>query len=192
MAQAAVNWHWRPAQGTDITAMVDLTQHDFEREAENIWRTDRMHYTHNLTRAVVDQFFSPSMAMVWLAVGEQNLIRGYVWAERGQKTVWSPEEMVAIKIVHVDLALSARQRVTLCDEMITLWERWAQRIGVDLIASTSMREQQEGFMRLHQRRGYQRRGSICYRRLSPESAGHEADDGHEHTDGAHMHSIPAI
>ena len=164
-------WSWRPAQGTDITALVNLTQADFEREADEIWTTDREHYTHNLTRAVVDQFYAPATSLVWLAESDQGSIAGYVWAERGQRAVWSPEEMVAIKIVHVDLGLTARQRVSLCDEMIWIWEQWCQDIGVPVIASTTMRGEQSVFLRLHERRGYTCRGSIAYKRMQARIPG---------------------
>lgn len=151
--------------GTDVADLVSLTQEQFEREADTIFRTDPVIYAHNLTRAIVDQFYNPSTAMLWVARDQQARVLGYVWCERGQRAVWSSDEMVAVKIVHVDLTLPVRCRLRLCDEMITLWENWAASIGVPIVCSTTMRSDQEGFLRLHERRGYQRRGSICYKRL---------------------------
>lgn len=159
------SWQWQPARGEDVAAMVELTQAQFEREADEIFKTDPIVYAHNLTRTVVDQFYNPGTAFLWIARSDPAQVLGYVWAERGQRAVWSADEMVAIKIVHVDLKLSARDRVRLCDDMITLWENWTRSIGVPVICSTTMRSDQEGFLRLHERRGYQRRGSICYKRL---------------------------
>lgn len=162
-------WSWLPAAGTDITDMVSLTQRDFECEADTIFRTDPLVMSRNLTQAVVRQFYNPSTEMVWLARHDDTAaVVGYVWAERGQRAAWSDDEMVAVKIVHVDLSLSVRQRVTLCDQMIFLWENWARSIGVPIVCSTTMRGDQTGFLRLHQRRGYDVRGSIAYKRFSSE------------------------
>ena len=160
-------WQWQRAMGWDVADLVTLTQAQFEQEADTIFRTDPIVYAHNVTRAIVDQFYDPAAAFLWLA-RQGDRLGGYVWAERGQRAVWSRDEMVAVKIVHLDLQLPARTRLRLCDDMITLWENWAQSIGVGIVCSTTMRSDQEGFLRLHERRGYDRRGSICYRRLTPQ------------------------
>ena len=165
MAETAIGW--QRALGADVPDLVSLTQAQFELEADTIFQTDPVIYAHNLTRAVVDQFYDPASAFLWLNRSAGGRVEAYVWAERGQRAVWSRDEMVAIKIVHVDLGLPVKQRVRLCDEMISLWENWTASIGVPIVCSTTMRGDQEGFLRLHQRRGYDRRGSICYRRISP-------------------------
>ena len=164
MAETQQSLVWRPALGTDIAAMVKLTQVGFECEANEIFRTDPTVLAHNITRSVVDQFYNPGTAFLYLAQA-QDQVRAYVWAERGQRTVWSPDEMVAIRILHVDLAQSARERVRAVHEALELVETWASVIQVPVICSTTMRQDQEAFLRIHERRGYQRRGSICYRRI---------------------------
>lgn len=159
----------------DIDAMVALTQEHFEREADTIFRTDPLVLAYNLTLAIVRQFYRPGSELLLLAESAEGLL-GYVWVERGQRAVWSDDEMIAVKLVHVDLRLSARTRLKLCSEMIRLWEDWAGSIGVPIVCSTTMRGDQEGFLRLHERHGYERRGSICYKRLKPEFA----DQGTDH------------
>ena len=158
---------WTRATWRDVPDLVNLTQAQFELEADTIFRTDPIVYAHNLTRAVVDQLYDPASAFLWVSRGAGGGVEAYVWAERGQRAVWSRDEMVAIKIVHVDMTLPIRQRVRLCAEMISLWENWTASIGVPIVCSTTMRGDQEGFLKLHERRGYDRRGSICYRRLVP-------------------------
>lgn len=167
MATAPLNWTWRPATGPDVEAIVALTQTNFEREADTIFRTDPIIYAHNVLRAIVDQFYAPATSLVWLAVDADHQLLGYVWAERGQRAPWSGDEMVAIKIVHVDMERSARVRLRLCEDILAITEGWATTIGVPIVCSTTMRNDQEAFLRLHERRGYDRRGSICYRRLTP-------------------------
>lgn len=155
---------WRQALGADVPAMVALTQRDFEQEADQIFQTDPTVLAHNLTRAVVDQFYNPGTACLWIHT-QQDHLQGYVWAERGQRAVWSADEMVAVKIIHLDLNLAARERVRLIQGMLEIVENWTRSIGVPIICSTTMRGEQQGFLRLHERQGYERRGSICYKRL---------------------------
>lgn len=176
-----MNWSWDRAVGTDVVPIMDLTREHFRREATDIWRIDEFWFGGNLTADIARQFWNPGSALVAVARGEDGLDRdfppllGYVWAERGVKTVWSSEEMIAIKIVHLDLSMPARDRVRMVNEMIDIWELWAQSIGVPVVCSSTMRGEQDGFLRIHQRRGYECRGSICYRRLQPDLAQQETD-----------------
>jgi len=192
MAQTPLIYQWRRAAGTDVTAIMDLTREHFRSEATAVWSIDEQWFGRCLTVDIVNQFFNPGLALVAVAESDQGQLLAYVWAERGVKTVWSTEEMVAIKIVHIDLALSARIRLQLTTEMMDLWELWTESIGVPVICSSTMRADQSAFLRLHQRRGYDCRGSICYLRLGPKQAGHETDDGHEHADNTNMDRVPAV
>lgn len=161
---------WRPATGSDVEAITRLSTDSFAADAQTIWTIDPQHFAHAITVDIVNQFFNPNSALV--AVSEQDgQLQAYVWAERNQHTVWSSEEMVAIKIVHVDLGLTARARVRLIQEMMQLWEGWARSIGVNIVVSSTMRGDQPGFIRLHLDRGYECRGSICYLKLDNQSAG---------------------
>lgn len=181
-------WTWDRAAGTDVTDIMDLTRQYFKTEATDIWTIDEQHFARNITVDIVNQFFNPGSAMV--AVAKDNNTKalvGYVWAERGIKTVWSTEEMIAIKIVHVDMSLSARERVRMVKEMIAIWELWAQSIGVPIVCSSTMRGDQVGFVRLHQQAGYDCRGSICYRRLQIQSSTQGTDHSHQQADDTDLH-----
>lgn len=156
---------WRAATGADVQAIVALTQVYFEQEADQIFTTDPIIYAHNVVRAIVDQYYNPDSSLFWLALDADAQLLGYVWAERGQKAPWSADEMVAVKIVHVDMSLPARTRLRLCNQILQIVELWAAKIDVPIVCSTTMRGDQEAFLRLHERRGYDRRGSICYRRI---------------------------
>ena len=165
MAETRLTWTWRRAQGTDVTPIMDLTREHFASEAHDIWTIDEAWFGRCLTVDIVYQFFNPGSAMVAVAESFQGPVLAYTWAERGIKTVWSSDEMVAVKIVHMDMTVSARHRLVMLGEIMDLWELWARSIGVNIICSSTMRGEQSAFLRLHQRRGYQCRGSICYLRL---------------------------
>ena len=91
---------------------------------------------------------------------------GYTWAMRNQYAPWSREEMVAIRIAHVALDIPVRERMFLCAQMLRMWEKFADACEIKIICSTTMREDQRGFLRLHQEAGYTVRGSIGYKRLN--------------------------
>lgn len=179
---------WRPAAGTDVEAIMNLTREYFRREADTIWHIDEQHFASMLTQDIVRQFFNPGTALVAVCEDDCKQLLGYVWAERGQRTVWSSEEMIAIKIVHLRMTLTARERVRIINEMMDIWELWAQSIGVAIVCSSTMRGDQAGFIRLHQRRGYDCRGSICYRRLGQLHGQQSTHHGQQHTNDANLSS----
>jgi hypothetical protein len=95
---------------------------------------------------------------------QHNQLLAYVWVIR-ETAPWSDEVMAATRMVHVDLSLPTRTRIRLVQEMIGLWETWAQESGIEIICSTTMRRDTAGFLRIHTAAGYDVRGSIAYRRL---------------------------
>ena len=160
-----MSWTWINATGEDIADIVSMAQTHFEIEADTVFCTDPIEYARNVALAVVTQFYNPYSELVMVA-RQQGKIIAYMWARRGERALWSSEEMVAIRIAHMDLNLSVRQRVQLVKEMIELWENWARHCGIEIICSTTMRRSQDGFLRIHEKLGYDVRGSIAYKRLT--------------------------
>jgi hypothetical protein len=158
-------WTWTRAAGTDVVEIGNIARAHFRTEIEDIFALDEVAFNRNLTLDIVRQFYNPGMALVTVARDNTGQMLAYTWCERGQRAVWSDEEMICVKMVHLDLALSTRDRVRLIEEMMDQWELWAQYCAIDIICSTTMRHAQDGFLRLHARRGYSVRGSICYKRL---------------------------
>jgi len=72
--------------------------------------------------------------------------------------------MISVRMAHVDLSLSARDRVRLIQDMINLWEGWAKIIKVPIICSTTMRNDQTAFLKLHSKNGYEVRCSYAYKK----------------------------
>ena len=169
MAGALVDtlaYTWRPASGVDVPDIVTMAQDHFESEIDRIFTPDPIAYARNLTLATVAQFYNPQAELLTVAKShDTGAILAYTWACRGEKTVWSDQEMIFAKMAHVDLSLPARQRLRLVTGMILQWETWARSCGVDIVCSTTMRRDQAGFLDLHRRLGYDVRGSYCYKRL---------------------------
>jgi len=159
------NITWQPATGTDVPDIVRMAQTHFESEIDSIFTPDPIAYSRNVTLAVVQQFYAPLTQLVSVARTPQNDLAAYTWAERNQRAPWSDDEMVVVKMAHVDMSLGARTRIHLVNDMIEMWEAWSLLCGVHVVCSTTMRGDQAAFLRLHQRRGYDVRGSYAYRRL---------------------------
>ena len=160
-------WRWAPAAGTDCQDITDMALVDFGRETDQIFNNEPIEYQRNIMLATVNQFYNPKMELLSVARNPQtNSLLGYTWAVRGQYAPWSREEMVTVKMAHVDQQLSARHRITLCAQMIRMWEVWAQACDIRVIFSSTVRGEQQAFLDLHRAAGYSVRGSCCYKRLA--------------------------
>lgn len=160
-----MNWTWHRAGLADVHAIVNMAQRHFESEADTIFATDPLEYARNVSMAISSQMWNPYTELVMVA-RHQDQIVAYMWARRNERAAWSSEEMVVVRMAHIDMSLSARHRVTLVKQMIGLWEVWAAECGIPIVCSTTMRQSQDGFLRIHHKLGYDVRGSIAYKRLT--------------------------
>jgi hypothetical protein len=160
-----IDYTWAPAAGPDVANIVKMAQDYFESEIDQIFTPDPIAYSRNVMVAVVQQFYAPLTQLVSVAKTQQNDLIAYTWAERNQRAPWSDDEMTVVKMAHVDMTLGARDRIRLVNDMIDMWEAWSLLCGVHVVCSTTMRGDQAAFLRLHQRRGYDVRGSYCYKRI---------------------------
>ena len=137
---------------------------DFQTEVDAVFCVDQTAYSRNVTMAVVTQFYLPHQELLMVCRNQHNQLLAYVWVIR-ETAPWSDEVMAATRMVHVDLSLPVRARLRLIQEMMGLWEVWAQESGIGIVCSTTMRRDTAGFLRIHADRGYDVRGSIAYKRL---------------------------
>jgi len=161
-----MNYTWRPANGLDVKHIVDMAIEHFLIETDGIFTPEPVIYQRNLTLAVINQFYGPLTQLVSIAVDENNNLLAYTWATRGERAVWSDDEMVSVRIAHLDLRLSSRLRVALVKDMLTIWEDWARLCEVSVVCSSTMRREQNAFLKLHERNGYILRGSYAYKKLN--------------------------
>lgn len=160
-------WRWAPAAGTDCQDITDMALVDFARETDDIFENDPLEYQRNVMLTTVNQFYNPKMELLSVArlIGSGSLV-AYTWAKRNEYAPWSREEMVAVRMAHTDQQISARSRVTLCAQMIRMWEVWAQACDIKIICSSTVRGEQQAFLDLHRAAGYSVRGSVAYKRLN--------------------------
>ena len=167
MHTTADRWRWAPAVGTDTPDVVAMAQDHFGVETDGVFVNDPIEYSRNVMIAIVNQFYNPRAELVSVARDvETKKLLGYTWAIRGDRAMWSKEEMISIRIAHIDQSLSARERVFMCAQMIRMWEKWARACEVKIIVSSTIRNDQQGFLKLHEAAGYVLKGSIGYKRLN--------------------------
>jgi len=158
-------YSWSPASGLDVSNIVSLTQKNFESEIDTIFKPDPVAYSRNITLAIVKQFFMPNDELVSIAKDDEGNLLAYTWAVRNERAPWSDDEMVVIRMAHLDMQLPIRLRVKLIKEMMAIWEAFAFTCKVPIICSTTMRKDRDGFIKLHEKNNYDIRGSYCYKRL---------------------------
>jgi len=166
-----IKYSWRAAQGNDIPKIVAMAEQHFQTEIDNIFKPEPIVYSRHITFAMVNQYYNPRAELLQIAVDESDTMIAYTWAKSGDYAAWSDNEMVSVRMAHVDLTLSPRLRIHLIQDMINLWEGWAKIIRVPIVCSTTMRNDQGAFLRLHARNGYDVRGSYAYKKLSTEQTG---------------------
>lgn len=157
---------WRAATGNDVTPIVKMAETHFQSEIDTVFTPDPVAYSRNITMAVVRQFYIPQSELLSVAVDEQNNLLAYTWAVPNECAPWSDDRMVVVRMAHLRLDLSARQRVTLIKDMFQIWENFARFTNTPIICSTTMRHDQDAFLKLHRQNGFDVRGSYAYRRLS--------------------------
>jgi len=161
------HYNWTLATGADVTAIVNMAEQHFQTEIDAIFTPEPITMSRNLTHAVINQFYIPGSELLSVARDSENKLLAYTWAIR-ERTCWSDDEMVAVKMAHVDLACSPRQRIALVKDMMQQWENYAVQVNIKIVCSTTMRRDQTAFLKLHARNGYDVRGSFAYKKLSAE------------------------
>lgn len=165
-----LKYKWEPATGPDIEHIVKMAEEHFQNEIDNFFKPQPVAFARNLTHAVVNQYYSPETELLSVCKDDTGKLLAYTWCDNQEVTVWSDDRMVAIKMAHVDLTLSTRQRINLVKDMMELWEGFAYFSHTPVICSTTMRKEQDSFLKLHQKNGYEIRGSFAYKRVSTTQA----------------------
>lgn len=164
------NFKWYPATGMDIDSIVKMAVDHFETEIDLIFTPDPICYGRNLTLAVVNQFYLPITELLSVCKDDTGKLLAYTWAVSNQRAPWSDDNMVSIKMAHVDLTLPIKQRLQIVNSMFSLWEGFAKLANNPIVCSTTMRKDQDGFLKLHKRNGYDVRGSYAYKKIDTTQA----------------------
>jgi len=166
-----MNYNWHRAEAQDIPDIVGMAEQHFQTEIDNIFKPEPRVYSRHITFAIVNQFYNPRAELLNVARDENNKMIAYTWAKSQDYAPWSDNEMISVRMAHVDLSLSPKVRIRLIQDMMAMWEGWAKIIGVNIVCSTTMRHDQSAFLKLHAKAGYDVRGSYAYKKLNTEQTG---------------------
>lgn len=158
-------YQWVPATGLDVPSIVEMAQSHFENEIDAIFQPEPVTYSRNVTLAVVNQYYLPNSEFLKVVKDNNGKLMAYTWGSI-EVAPWSDNRMVAIRMAHVDLELSVRDRIRLVQDMLEVWEDFAKQAQIPIICSTTMRKDQSGFLKLHQKHGYDVRGSYAYKKIN--------------------------
>jgi hypothetical protein len=165
-----LNYNWTVASGNDVGDIVKLAEQHFQNEIDTFFNPEPVTYSRNITLAVVHQFYLPSTTSLLIYRDTNNKLIAYTWCDSQERAPWSDDHMVYVKMAHVDLSLTTKERIKVIKDMMTLWELFAISSNTPVICSTTMRKDQSAFLKLHERNGYTVRGSFAYKRLNTTQA----------------------
>jgi len=145
----------------DVDDIVELADTQYGYEVDGILKRSRDVFRHRVTVACTEQLFNKGRELIAVCRDGASLL-AFCWFDRGGYTTYSNEEITNSKFHSVQLDLSPRLRVKLINAMIDQHILWAQRWGVPIVCSTSIRAQHDGFMRIHKKRGFSVNGSYAW------------------------------
>ena len=160
---------WQPAELSDIMEMVQLSQHCYESEVDNLLTPDPAKLTARLAHAIIDRNHNPATEVVQIVRDQDNHLVAWSWMGRGVGVDYAAEECAEAHVIHIDLTLSPRTRIKLINSLLDQWIAWCEILAIPILVSTTIRRDWQAFMRLHERRGFDVRGSHAFKRIERKS-----------------------
>ena len=161
-----MNYTWNFARLTDVDDIVNMAEQHFQTEIDLIFKPEPPVYARNLAYAVLNQTYYPASELLTVARSDDGTLLAYNWAKSGDRAFWSDDFMINVRMVHLNLTLTPRLRIKLIKDMMNQWEELAKFSKNPIICSTTMRHDQDAFLKLHERAGYSVRGSYAYKKIS--------------------------
>jgi len=159
-------WTWSRAIHTDVEEICNLVEMFYKPEIAGILVPNRTRMTYHLHQAILNQTYVPRSECLTVARDRTtNALVAWAWVNRGKFTQYADEEMAVAEFLHIDLTLPVRQRMRLTGQAFDMWITWCTEANIPVLCSTSIRDEQAGFMRLHDAYGFVRHGSFAYRRI---------------------------
>jgi hypothetical protein len=149
----------------DVDSIVRMAEQHFQCEIDEIFTPTPNLLAKNVAVAIVRQNFDALDQQVIVAERDGTVI-AWAWIVRGVFVTYAPEELADARFAHVDLALPERTRITLLAQILQQWEAWAMCNALPVISSSTVREDQTAFLKLHRMAGYVVRGSCAYKRIN--------------------------
>ena len=163
---AADSWSWSRAIHTDVEDILNLVDQNYSEEILGVFTPSRTRMAYHLHTTILAQSYNLNQDNISIARDSTtNQLLAWSWITRGKFQVYADEEMAVAEFAHVALELPLRTKVTLTAQTIEIWIAWCELNNIPVLCSTTIREDQKGFMKLHDQFGFVRRGSFAYRRI---------------------------
>ena len=156
-------WEWHHAQLIDIPDIVNMAESMYQGEIDDIFQPNPKMLMRNIGHGILKQNFN-SLDEQLIVAREKgtNRLLAWAWLARGGFVPYATEEIAEAKFAHMALDLPVRKRLVLLAQIIQQWVFWCQICHIPVLLSTTIREDQKGFMRLHSEAGFKIRGSYAY------------------------------
>ena len=151
----------RDANITDIKHMIQLSVEN--STVDNLFTINLSVYEKNLAYAILNQHYHIGVELLKVFEHEDKLI-AYTWANITSMP-WTTDKIVNIQMVDIDLTLPPRTRIQIIKAMMKCWEDFAMKANCNIICSATSRKNQNAFLKLHEKNGYELRGSFAYKKL---------------------------
>jgi len=159
-----MNWKWKQASLQDLDAIVELSVRHFEHEVADCLTASPVRLAHNIYMALGSQAFDGTHS-IYVCEDEQGTLLAYGWIERSGYTIYAEEPIAEVRMVHIDMVLPVKDRVKIIQEMIRMFEQYCDIFNIPVIITNTIRKDTAGFLKLHEKLGYETRGSFAFKRL---------------------------
>ena len=139
-------WAWVPAQLMDIPDIVAIAESQYQIEIEKIFTPTPALLMRNIGHAIFKQNYNSLDEQIIVARDISGRLLAWAWLERGGYVPYAPEEIAEAKFAHMALDLPIRTRIRLLAQILQQWELWCKICGIPVLISTTIREDQAGFM----------------------------------------------
>ena len=147
---------------TDIKHIIQLSVEN--STVDSFFTVTPSVYEKNLAYAILNQHYHIGVELVKVLKDENDKLLAYTWANTYQMP-WTTDRMVNVQMVDIDLNLSPRTRIEIIKTMMKEWESFANIANCPVICSPTSRKNQNAFLKLHEKNGYEIRGSFAFKRL---------------------------
>ena len=144
----------------DVDRVIGTFRGQYEGES-GVLGYDEGFIRKNMTVCATVQMFDKGKEYFAYLEGVDKLL-GFCWFDRGGYATYSTKEISHSKFHFIDLTLPIKQRIKILNAMIDQHLLWADTWGIPVVCSTSIRKDFEGFMRVHEKRGFTVNGSYAW------------------------------
>jgi len=160
-------WTWQLGEIWDIDEIMALVKQSYVIEIDPIFQFNERCFANNIAKAMLDQRYNTQKCQIILARDTAtNKLLGWAWLNRGHYPPYTEDEVAEAAFAQMDLDLPLRKRVTIMAQIIMQWELWCRICKIPVLISTSIREDQRGFIELHRLANFRLRGSFAFKRLT--------------------------